>query len=378
MRTLQIGLDWFPERAGGLPKYYYDLINTAPSCGIKVRGLVAGSDRVFEDTKGIVRSFAPRDANLYYRLIKSRQYVSNLIQNFNPDLIVSHFSLYTLPSIDKFTSPMVVHFHGPWAFEGAVEGNDSLKQKVKLTLERAVIKRGRKFIVLSDAFKNILIDQFNINENEITIIPGCVDINHFNINLSRENAREKLGWPRDKKIIIAVRRLVRRMGLDNLIESAAKICSIYPDVIFYIAGRGSMEGELNKKIFENRLNNNVKLIGFIPDEDLPSAYRAADISIVPSTALEGFGLIAAESLSCGTPVLVSPVGGLPEVVRGLDNNLVLGGCSPEDIYFGLSSILSGNIEIPSEEACRMHAYKNFNWSSNIKSIKNVYESAIQT
>ena len=56
---------------------------------------------------------------------------------------------------------------------------------------------------------------------------------------------------------------------------------------------------------------------------LPLAYRAADLTVVPTVALEGFGLIAVESLAAGTPVLVTPVGGLPEVVAALSPALVL-------------------------------------------------------
>ena len=59
------------------------------------------------------------------------------------------------------------------------------------------------------------------------------------------------------------------------------------------------------------------------DVDLVSAYQAADVSVVPSIALEGFGLVALESLACGTPVVVTDCGGLPEAVAGLDASLIV-------------------------------------------------------
>lgn len=64
-------------------------------------------------------------------------------------------------------------------------------------------------------------------------------------------------------------------------------------------------------IVDRGLSDNVELLGFVPDDLLPHIYRAADLSIVPTQALEGFGLIALEALAAGTPVIVSPVGGPP-------------------------------------------------------------------
>ena len=78
-----------------------------------------------------------------------------------------------------------------------------------------------------------------------------------------------------------------------------------------------MSDELEARCVAEGLDRPRPLLGFVPDEQLPLAYRAADFSIVPSVALEGFGLIVAESLAAGTPVLVTAVGGLPETLEGL-------------------------------------------------------------
>ena len=73
----------------------------------------------------------------------------------------------------------------------------------------------------------------------------------------------------------------------------------------------------------------MRLLGFVAEEDLPWLYRACDISIVPSVALEGFGLPTIESLAAGTPVLVTPIGGLPETVSELDPGSGAAGCQRE-------------------------------------------------
>src|SRR5207249_11624167 len=60
-------------------------------------------------------------------------------------------------------------------------------------------------------------------------------------------------------------------------------------------------------------------LGFIPDETLPSYYHAADVFVLPTRELEGFGLVTVEALACGTPVLGTPVGATPEVLSGLED-----------------------------------------------------------
>ena len=124
---------------------------------------------------------------------------------------------------------------------------------------------------------------------------------------------------------MTVRRLARRMGLENFIDAVDQLRKKEPSILAVLAGTGPLANELAALVEQKQLQEHVKLAGFVPDADLPLAYRAADLSVVPSIALEGFGLIVLESLAAGTPVVVTPVGGLPEVVSGLFPELILEG-----------------------------------------------------
>ena len=59
IKSLQIGMHWFPERAGGLDRMYYSLVGALPGAGVEVRGLVAGSPKVADDTGGAIQGFGP-------------------------------------------------------------------------------------------------------------------------------------------------------------------------------------------------------------------------------------------------------------------------------------------------------------------------------
>lgn len=376
LRTLQLGTSWFPEKPEGVARVFYDLARHAGNADIDMRGLVTGSNRAAHETEGRIRAFAPADVSLPRRIYRLRRAFHDLLKEAPTDLIASHFALYTFPLLDLIGSrPLVVHFHGPWALESEVEGSSKLSVAGKRFLELSVYRRATRFIVLSQAFKTVLQDTYDIPEGRIHIVPGGINAAAYETGLSREAARTKLGWPQDRPILLSVRRLVRRQGLENLIAAIATLKPRHPDVLLYIAGQGALRPELEAQIAQAGLEDNIKLLGFVPDELLSTTYRAADMSVVPTVALEGFGLITIESLAVGTPVLVTPVGGLPETVRGLSSDLVLSGSTVEDLVEGIGSALSGRRKLPDSATCQRYVLEHFDHSRTMAQTRAVYELA---
>jgi glycosyltransferase involved in cell wall biosynthesis len=103
----------------------------------------------------------------------------------------------------------------------------------------------------------------------------------------------------------------------------------------------------------------VRLLGFVPDDDLPYAYRAADLTIVPTIALEGFGLIVAESFAAGTPCLVTS------------------GTGSAAIAAGVTAALTGAVSMPTAAACLDFARRNYDWSVIAERTRLVYEEAVR-
>jgi glycosyltransferase involved in cell wall biosynthesis len=369
-------MHWFPERQGGLDRVYYELSRALPQVGVEVCGLVAGSERVAADTNGAIRGFAPKNLGLLARWARMRKAFAATIRERNPDLIVSHFAFYTLPIIHRLNAPLVIHFHGPWADEGAVEGNTGLRRNLKHWVESRVYRRATHAITLSKAFADILATRYDYPRERIHIIPGGIDVQRFAITATRQEARLRLGWPEGRPIVVAVRRLVQRMGLENLIAATAILRRDIPNIMVVIAGHGTLQSQLTAQIESLGLADNVSLLGFVSDDDLPYIYRGADLSVVPSVALEGFGLIAAESLAAGTPCLVSPVGGLPEVVSALSADLILASPSAADIARQIRAALTGELALPDEGRCRLYAAEKFDWHIIASRVAEVYRQAV--
>lgn len=358
LRALAIGINWFDSGSGGLDRVFHDLAATLPMAGVEVNGLVLGPDDAEARSGGTVRAFG--GGPLPLRLWHARRAVDSALRGGTIDVVAAHFALFALPALDLLRQrPLIVHFHGPWADESAAEGAGALAVAAKRAAEGQVYRRAVRIITLSRAFADLIIRRYGVPADRVHIVPGSVDLTRFAALPSRNVARDALGWPTDRRILLTVRRLARRMGLDRLIAAMPAIVDAEPDVLLMIAGRGELQDKLRAQVETFGLDAHVRFIGFVPEAELPLAYRAAELNLVPTRALEGFGLTAAEALAAGTPSIVAPVGGLPEVVGPLAEDLVFPGETPGAIAAHIIEALRGRLALPTSVACRNHARLHF-------------------
>lgn len=208
--------------------------------------------------------------------------------------------------------------------------------------------------------------------SRIRVVAGAVNLDRFHLPRSKHATRQSLGWPTDRFILVAVRRLVPRMGLENLVRAISLVRGRHPDVLLYIAGKGTLAASLQALIVELGVQQNIILLGFVPEDMLVSLYQAADLNVVPTLELEGFGLVVAESLAAGTPALVTPVGGLPEIVSGLSPGLITPSSTLEDLAASLGAIISGSTTLPPAQLCRAYAEKHLSASRMARHVAEVY------
>jgi glycogen(starch) synthase len=374
LRVLQLGMGWFPERPGGCNRMYFELTQHLAEAGVQTEGLVAGTPARIPPASR-VQAFAAHEAPMPMRLLRAHQMArARDLAKF--DLACSHFALYTLPMLNALRElPLLMHFHGPWAAEGAVEGNNKLALGAKRWVENRVYERARHFIVLSRAFREVLARDYGVARENISVVPGGVDCERFRGARTQREARLQLDLPLDRPIVLAVRRLAPRMGLASLLDAVNEVRQRVPEVLVLIAGKGVLANSLQARIKVLSLERHVRLLGFVPDETLPTAYRAADFSVVPTECLEGFGLVAAESLAAGTPTLVTPAGGLPEVVEDLCADLILPASGAAALAAGMTAALLGELKLPDSQRCQDFAQR-YDWSRIVAQTAQVYRATL--
>jgi glycosyltransferase involved in cell wall biosynthesis len=358
---LCVGVGWFPKTPGGLNRYVYELTQQLSTHGDSIQ--LCGVDLPETALSPVqLTNLASPNCQFLKRLWEFR---SNFPRQALADTnaINLHFALYSFPILKCLPRhiPVTFSFHGPWALESQQEGASYWNVQFKQWLEQRVYQRSDRFIALSKAFGQILHETYRVPWEKIHIIPGGVNTASFQHTLSRQEARAQLNWKTDRKILFTPRRLVHRMGLDKLLTAMVQVKNAVPDVWLAIAGKGPIRSALEQQVSELGLSNHVQFLGFVPDEHLPIAYQAADLTVVPSQSLEGFGLILAESLACGTPALCTPVGGMPEVIAPLAPELITHSPEPDAIADLLIDLLTETIPLPARSACSEYAHSQFDW-----------------
>ena len=378
MRILHLGMGWFGEEVGGLSRSMSGAVVSQAAAGHDVRALVTGTENVRSLSGGLADAFAPPTDPLPRRLLRARRETASTLRTFDPEVVACHFALYGRPSLGLLRRrPWVMHFHGPWGLEAAAEGEGRVVSFLKNAVVEAPMYRGAaRLVTLSRCFADILETRFGVDPSRIRVVPGGFDPAPFWAAPSRRAARLSLDLPPDRPLLVCVRRLRSRMGLENLVDAMSLLRERHPDLLLAIAGKGPLSAALDDRIRQAGLEDRVRLLGFVPDTDLPSLYSAADLSVVPTVALEGFGLVVAESLASGTPVVATRVGALPELLDGFAPQL-LAEPSAQGLASTIGQALEGRLEVPDPGRCRDHANR-WSWEHVAPATVRVYEEAAGT
>jgi glycosyltransferase involved in cell wall biosynthesis len=219
----------------------------------------------------------------------------------------------------------------------------------RFLVEDYVMNRCAGIVVMSEFMKERVRRVHRIPPDKIALIPGAADHEQFRPSEDRLQVRGELGLPRDRTILFTLRNLVPRMGLEQLIDAVSLLGEEGTDLLLLIGGAGPLRQALQDRIAQRGLADRVRFLGFVPEEQLYRYYQNADLVVMPTLELEGFGLVTVEALAAGTPVLGTPVGALPEVLRRIDPFLVTGGPAAHDLADGLARLLRRFREHPGEQ-----------------------------
>ena len=179
----------------------------------------------------------------------------------------------------------------------------------------------------------------------VVLYPG-VDVQRFTpiSTEARDSFRERLGISPEAQLVIGVSRLVPRKGFDTLIEASVRLTNEFPDVQVLVAGSGRDSKRLQAII--DRLGAPARLLGRVPDADLPLLYGAGDVGAMLcrdrwfGLEQEGFGIVFLEAASCGTPQLAGRSGGSDEaVIDGVTGVVVDRPTDVRDVADALAGLL---------------------------------------
>jgi len=215
-----------------------------------------------------------------------------------------------------------------------------------------------------------LIDLYAARREHIAVIPCGVDLELFRPR-DQMTSRGMLGLSGD--VLLFVGRMDPVKGLDVLLRATALLRD-RPNLTLVVVGGSDSEAELqrNRRLARDLgLDGRVRFAGAVSQEELTNYYSAATVCIVPSY-YESFGLVAMESLACGTPVIASKVGGLPSVIHDGDNGLLVTGREPESFADRIVQVLdNASLRRTLHTAARSSVLR-FGWGSVAERVITMY------
>ncbi|MFC9438268.1 glycosyltransferase family 4 protein [Nocardia sp. NPDC057030] len=337
------GSEWFASAPGGLNRYFTELFHALvrqPAAEVSAAAFGTASPAA----PG-AQSWGGSDGST---LRRARTAFLDRAELGRDTVLDRHFCLYGPAAIGRRGRlPLVVHFHGPWAAESRLTGQSETAVRAKYLLERVRYSGADRFVVLSNHFRDVLHTDYRVSLDRIAVIPPGVDLDRFHAAPLPEA---------HTRTVLCVRRLERRMGIDTLLRAWPAVLAEHPAARLVIVGTGTAAAELRSTAAP--LGDTVTFAGHTPDQRLTELYEQAELTVVPTTALEGFGLIALESLAAGRAPIVTDCGGLPDSVRGLDPSLIVPAGDADALGARLAAALHG--AVPSPARCRAHA-ETFSW-----------------
>ncbi|MGP8321449.1 MAG: glycosyltransferase [Methanosarcinaceae archaeon] len=222
----------------------------------------------------------------------------------NYDVIHAHYVPHSalIPAAMKWIKkkPLIITFHGtdarifPW------------KNRINRMLTMFVVNRSDRIIARSEEMKSVL-EKLGCPGKKIVVISAGVDTRLFH-PIDKNKARADIGLPVDKHIVLYVGRLHEMKGVNDIYACAERMS----EILFVMVGDGAIKTDVGNCIFA----------GAKKYDEIPVWMSAADILVLPSYS-EGLPNVVMEALSCGTPAIVTDVGGCPEVVSDGETGFVV-------------------------------------------------------
>jgi glycosyltransferase involved in cell wall biosynthesis len=232
---------------------------------------------------------------LFFKLLPKIFKLRKLIQKEKPNILLSNGfpAVFLVPLSVLFlkAKPKIFYVHH---FQ---------KQKESFLIRKIYIwflRKYEKIIAVSSATADSLKSVFPEIKEKILTIPNGIDTKRFEIKESKEELRKKLNLP-DGILGICIGRLAPFKNQKFLIKVAKEIKR--NDFYILIVGDGDEYENLKKEIEKEKLEDRVRLLGFIPSDEIPYYLKASDIFLYPSLK-EGFGIVVLEAMAAGLPVVI--------------------------------------------------------------------------
>jgi glycosyltransferase involved in cell wall biosynthesis len=387
MRILVATGEWFPDSKSGFARVVTDTSRLLASRGHEVTVLAPRLEQATidqHDGLDVRRILARRWPKTLTDVVEVARHTAAL-RSMRFDVVVAH-SPPTAVGVTaaQLAPPLVVVYHASGLRElrflrsrlpvGRERMVTYLREPPLALLARIAAHSATRTLVLSEFAQSIFLAEHPKEGHRVRRVSGGVDVNWFSPGDGISAARARLGLRDKASLLLTARRFVPRMGLDELLHAVAELRASL-DIRLALVGGGMLDAKLRRLCADLGLSKDVLFLGTVPDAELRDWYRAADLFVLPTVADEGFGMVTAEALASGTPVVGTPVGATPELLTPLDSRLVAEGADPA----ALAAAIRGALALATSEfgrRCRQYACARLGWDKVIPAWEQALSEAV--
>ncbi len=192
---------------------------------------------------------------------------------------------------------------------------------------------------------------------------------HF---LNFKTFKNKTEYQDRQPLIGYIGRISKEKGVQNFIEALPAVRAIYPDLSILIGGDGPLTDEIKTYVLKEKLIDHVELPGWISHQELPDYLNRLRLLVIPSYT-EGLPNILLEALACGTPVLATPVGAIPDIIRDGETGFIMESTTPECIAAGIIRAISSPDLEKIIESGRLYVYENYQFEKTVETWRRILE-----
>lgn len=241
-------------------------------------------------------------------------------------------------------------------------------------IKQAVIENADHFIAISNMSRDALILE-GVAQEKISVVPAAIDTQKFKPSQKDHSLLANLKIPVNSFVVLFVGRLVWEKGITFLLFAMHNVIKDIPNAYLLIVGKGPLEKFLIKQAQKLGIEKNVKFLGFIDYNKMPTYYNLADVLCLPSIPMptwqEQFGYVMFEAMACGKPVIASTTGAIPEFITPETGILV----PPADYIALYDAIIkmhefNGNFE----QNTRKYVEKNFDAVKIAQKMVEIYKT----
>ena len=387
MKILMLTWEYPPRVVGGISRVVYDLSHRLIKDGHEVTVVTYRDGEVpyYEDDKGVKvyrvdnymiqpNNFIDWILQLNFNMVERASQI--IAQQGKVDVIHAHDWLVANAAKTlkhSFDIPIVATIHATEA--GRNGGIREPNQKYINDTEWMLTYEANEVIVNSNYMKSEVQRLFGLPFEKINVVPNGVNLNKFT-GMDRDYSFRRKYAMDNEKIILFMGRLVYEKGVQNLIAAMPKVLASYHDAKLVIAGKGGMLDELKAQADYLGISNKVYFAGYMNGKDVERMYKAADISVFPST-YEPFGIVALEGMLAERPIVVSDAGGLGEIVEHRVTGMKSYCGNPNSIADSILELLF-NPELCDNivKNAKIKVKENYNWQKIAQDTHFTYQKAI--